>query len=287
MNQFAQPLKSLYLTIASIVILNPVGISCFNVNNGAKSIALAQEIQQIAQLPKLKDTGDIKIFHNPVEDETYEEVHLILKNTKVFEEIAAGLNEELALPNDIEVYFQECGEENAYYDPETSQITLCYELIQRYKEIFADNAETEEEYVIEIINAALFTFFHELGHALVDRLELPITGKEEDVVDEFAALILLGSGEEGEQAALAGVLQFAVDAEEEAELEELAYWDEHSLSIQRFYNMACLVYGSNSEKYSFLVEDGDLPQERADGCEYEYAQKSNSWEILLAPYLKE
>ncbi|QYO63787.1 DUF4344 domain-containing metallopeptidase [Leptolyngbya sp. 7M] len=28
------------------------------------------------------------------------------------------------------VRFEECGEENAYYDPENVQISMCYELIQ-------------------------------------------------------------------------------------------------------------------------------------------------------------
>lgn len=247
----------------------------------------AQEVLQTAQLEPIEDKGDIYIFHEPVEDETYQEVHEIIKETEFFEEVATGINDVLTLPEDIKVYFIECGEENAYYDPETREIWMCYELVESYRQIFAEDIESDEEYVTEVINAAVFTFFHELGHALVDLLALPITGKEEDVVDEFAAIVLLAAGEDGEDAILSGLWQFYVDAEEEAELEDLAYWDEHSLSIQRFYNMACLIYGSDPEGYDFLVEDGDLPKERAESCEYEYAQKAQSWEVLLAPYIKE
>ncbi len=306
-------LLRIYLSLMSLLLLTPVLISCTEIEiesspteseiavtatpigkarsgnlNGSTPISNSPTTtQQTAQTDELEDTGDILIFHTPVEDETYQEVHDIIKESQIFEEIAATINEVLILPNDIPVYFMECGEENAYYDPSSVEITMCYELIEGYKEIFTEDVETDEEYIAEVINAGLFTFFHELGHALVDQLELPITGREEDVVDEFAAIILLQAGEEGENAVLSGVWQFAVDAEEEAELEELTYWGEHSLDIQRYYNMACLVYGSNPEKYQFLVEDEDLPAERAEGCEYEYAQKSQSWEVLLSPYYKE
>lgn len=313
MNILRDRLRTVYATLMSLVLLNPVLISCTEIDiesspseseisatatpigkarsgnlKGSTPISNSRTtIQQTAQTDELQDTGDILIFHTPVEDETYQEVHDIIKESQIFEEIAQTINNLLILPNDIPVYFMECGEENAYYDPSAVEITMCYELIERYKQIFTEEVETDEEYIAEVINAGLFTFFHELGHALVDQLALPITGREEDVVDEFAAIILLQAGEEGENAVLSGVWQFAVDAEEEAELEELTYWGEHSLDIQRYYNMACLVYGSNPEKYKFLVEDEDLPAERAEGCEYEYAQKSQSWEVLLSPYYKE
>lgn len=37
--------------------------------------------------------------------------------------------------------------------------------------------------------------FHELGHAFISLYDLPITGREEDAVDQFAA-ILLAMGDE-------------------------------------------------------------------------------------------
>ncbi|HEY9836310.1 MAG TPA: DUF4344 domain-containing metallopeptidase, partial [Vampirovibrionales bacterium] len=263
--------RRVYATLISLVLLNPVLISCTEIeiesstpeskisatatpigkarSRNGEGTSLASNsrniIRQTGQPDEPEHTGKLLIFHTPVEDETYQEVHDIIEESQIFEEIAQTINELIILPNDIPVYFMECGEENAYYDPNTVEITMCYELIEGYKEIFTAEVETDEEYINEVINAGLFTFFHELGHALVDQLELPITGREEDVVDEFAAIILLQAGEEGENAVLSGVWQFAVDAEEEAELEDLTYWGEHSLNIQRYYNMACLVYGSN------------------------------------------
>ena len=278
MNNIPTYLKTIYLTVSSLLICNPLLVSCTTLNDSSNEVSLVAEID---------DQGDVEIIYSPPEDEDHEEIYQILRETEEFDWLATDINESIALPRDIPVNFEECDEENAYYDPETVEISMCYELIQKYKEIFADEAESDDEYVTEVINAALFTFYHELGHALVDQLELPITGSEEDAVDELAAIILLEEqGEAGEESALAGAFQFDVDAAEEAELEELPYWDDHSLSEQRFYNTLCLVYGSNPQKFAFLVEDGDLPEERAEICESEYERKVNSWDILLSPYWK-
>jgi len=270
-------LKTVYLSVSSLLICNPWLISCSDFND-SNEVSFAADID---------DQGDVQIIYSPPQDPNHEEIYEIFQETQEFDSLAADINETIALPRDILVKFEECDEENAFYDPETVEISMCYELIQMYKEIFADDAESDEEYVTEVIDAALFTFYHELGHALVDQLELPITGSEEDAVDELAAIILLEEqGELGEDSALAGAFQFDVDAEEEAEFEELPYWDDHSLSKQRFYNTLCLVYGSNPQEFAFLVEDGDLPEERAEICESEYERKVDNWDTLLSPYWK-
>ncbi len=253
--------------------------------NGSCAIASPLYLAQ-GESEAIVDAGDITINYLPVQDANFESVYIILKETQVFEEIADAVNSYLALPTDIPVNFMECGEANAFYDPEAQEISMCYELTQAYVDIFTDENTSDEDYVKEVINATVFTFFHELGHALVHILELPITGKEEDVVDEFAAIMLLQSGDEGVEAALAGVVQFSVDSEQETELENLAFWGEHSLSSQRFYNIACFVYGSDPNGFRYLVENDFLPEGRAQRCEDEYAQKVRSWDILLGPYYK-
>jgi Putative metallopeptidase len=40
----------------------------------------------------------------------------------------------------------------------------------------------------------LFVLFHELGHALVSEMGLPVLGKEEDAVDAYAVLAMLMTG---------------------------------------------------------------------------------------------
>ena len=75
-------------------------------------------------------------------------------------------------------------------------------------------------------------------------------------------------------------------AMEETGLDETPFWTEHSLSIQRSYNITCLVYGSDPEEYADFVADDYLPEERAEGCEEEYLQAADAWGMLLADFTK-
>ena len=62
----------------------------------------------------------------------------------------------------------------------------------------------------------------------------------------------------------------------------------HSLDKQRFYNVICWVYGSNTKKYAELTKGKDpiLPEGRAEGCEQEYERITKAWQTLLGPHLK-
>jgi hypothetical protein len=235
---------------------------------------------------QIEDTGDLIVSYEASEDEEFQRIQAVLEETAFFDDLVADLNENLAFPEDIAVIFASCGESNAFYDPEEVMIIMCYELIADYITIFEEDIETDEDYANEVIDASSFTFFHELGHALIDQYDLPITGNEEDAADNFAAIALLDAYED-DLGVLSGMFQFDAEAGEEQEnLEDLAYWDEHALSTQRFYNTACLIYGSDPDGFDFIVEDDYLPEERAEGCEEEYEQKSSAWWTLIDPFLK-
>ncbi|NJN31263.1 MAG: hypothetical protein HC824_13175 [Synechococcales cyanobacterium RM1_1_8] len=226
-----------------------------------------------------EDQGNFSIAYRPVEQSAeLTALKQILQTSGTYEATITDLNAALSLPEDVKIEFLQCGSEDAYYDPNRRSITLCYELIQRYtKALGSDDGSLETA----ALHAGLFTLFHELGHALIDVLALPITGREEDTADEFAAVMLLWSGQ-GE-ATLSGAEQFAVDAEE---WEAVPYWDEHGTDMQRYYNIACYVYGSDSQRWQDLIGPDRLPEERAELCAEDYWRKSNSWNQLLAPYLK-
>lgn len=242
------------------------------------------------------DRGDFKVVYEKVKDPDYKELQQIFKDTGLFEETVKALNETLALPADVTVVLRECGQVNAFYEAESRRISMCYELVNAFTEMFLADAETEEEVAAageSVAGATLFIFFHEAGHALVDLYDLPITGKEEDAVDQLATLILLEAGEDGENAALDGASSFITEeageetgAEGEAGLEDLAFWDEHSLDEQRFYNIVCWIYGKDPAGYAYLVEDETLPGDRAASCPGEYERMSKAWDTLLEQYVK-
>jgi hypothetical protein len=197
------------------------------------------------------------------------------------------------LPYNVGVVAAPCGDANAYWDPNIPSMVVCYELFDLMYAMFRDDAQSDEELLGEMLGATRFIFYHELGHALIDIFGIPFTGREEDAVDQFSTMLLLSSGEV--ESALAGA-NFFYKFASATELEELVFWDEHSLDQQRFYDIVCLVYGSDPETYDFLLEreskgfllvtdGGILPKERADRCYEEYKDISNSWATLITSYV--
>ena len=239
----------------------------------------------------VRDAGNFVVQYEETDNEDYQELEGIFQETRLLEDTVAELNNVFFLPGDVPVVLRECGEVNAFYDPEAQEISVCYELIEYYAGMFLSEDQTEEEAAEggeAVAGATLFTFFHELGHALIDLYDLPVTGREEDAVDQLATMILLEGGDEGETAALNGAWSFLSEEEEDGEDsgEELAFWDEHSLDEQRFYNIVCLIFGSNPDEYTYMVLDGDLPRPRAVRCKDEYKKNYAAWDRLLTPYMR-
>ena len=244
-----------------------------------------QTTQQEAPQQTLTDSGNFQLFYDTVSSKDYLEYEKIFKNSGLFEEVIDELNNIVVLPYDVSVVFGECGTPNAFYDPTGKQITMCYELIDEIAIDFAEVAETEEDIDLAVIRTLLFIFYHELGHALIDIHDLPVTGREEDAVDQLSTIILIEAGKEGEEAVLDGALWFLLISEK-TELDKSAFAGEHALDAQRFYNLACWIYGNDPQTHSYIVEDEHLPEERAVRCEDEYSRILKSWDTLLSPYIK-
>jgi hypothetical protein len=278
LRKIAAPNVAFLLFNLFILALLPLASACARKEEKPTQPAAAAEKNQP------RDTGDFKVVYTEIKNAEYAELAKELRDSKLLETIAADLNATIALPFDISISFEECGEPNAFYDPEKRRISMCLELIEDLNDVFQKKIESEDAAIEATLNATIFVFFHELGHALVDALKLPITGKEEDAVDQLSTFILADGTDEGEAAALDGAESFLSDEEQ---IDNFPFWDEHSLGPQRFYNIVCWVYGQNPDKYLALVDQGVLPQERAVRCQDEYRQISNSWSTLLAPHLKE
>jgi hypothetical protein len=52
------------------------------------------------------------------------------------------------------------------------------------------------------------------------------------------------------------------------------FWDEHSFDEQRFFNIACLIYGSNPQRFGQIVERGFLPKPRASAARRSFRRSS-------------
>lgn len=199
----------------------------------------------------------------------------------------------LMLPTPLRYVMAECKDVNAFYAPGSGEIVLCYETIQvllKQGETVAKTSQMGADFPQQYLQANLrFIALHETGHALIDLLGLPITGREEDAVDQLATTLMqkFASADESPQQVVENLRMagtwFLARSQGQYNLD--AYADEHSLGEQRYFNLQCLIYGRDPARYLGIVTAGDLPEARAQRCPEEARRVSRSWLRLLLPYV--
>ena len=198
-----------------------------------------------------------------------------------------------ALPRSLRYVTVECGEFGAFYRPDTGEVVLCYETLRTlYERGVAQQRELglDKGHALRYVRANVrFILLHETGHALVHLLDLPVTGRQEDAVDQLAAILMLRfAGLNESTSTVTENLRMASNwflARSTGEYNLDAYADQHALGEQRYFNLQCLLYGSDPARYLSVVTDGDLPEARAKGCPEEARRISRSWLRLLLPYV--
>ncbi|MFE0338460.1 DUF4344 domain-containing metallopeptidase [Streptomyces sp. NPDC058955] len=223
-----------------------------------------------------------------------------LREHRVLEDAAAYADARIALPRDVPLRAAACAAPNPHWDERTGRITYCYGFVSEARKVFAGSdtdgtpaqrAAAVDEDVVGLSNGVLF---HELGHALVDLYDLPVTGREEDAVDQLAVLLLASGDERHTDYAISTINAWGAlwQASEGGDPGVAAYSDVHSLDGQRFFDWACWLYGSDPGRFADAVDaegnpDGVLPRDRAELCPAEYRRISSSWRTLLGPHLKQ
>ncbi|WP_189853060.1 DUF4344 domain-containing metallopeptidase [Streptomyces omiyaensis] len=222
-----------------------------------------------------------------------------LRDRRVLEDAAAYAGARIALPRDVPLRAARCAAPNPFWDEDTGRITYCYGFVPDARRVFtgidtdggaAGRAAVDED-VVGLSNGVLF---HELGHALVDLYDLPVTGREEDAVDQLAVLLLASGDERHADYAISTINAWGAlwQASEGGDPGIAAYSDVHSLDGQRFFDWACWLYGSDPGRFADAVDaegnpDGVLPRDRAALCPAEYERIDSSWRALLGPHLRE
>lgn len=198
-----------------------------------------------------------------------------------------------ALPRSLRFVTAECGESGAFYHGADGEVILCYETL---RVLYARGQERqrvlglEEESILRYVYANVrFIVLHETGHALVHLLDLPVTGRQEDAVDQLAAILMLRfAGLDETPAEVIDNLRMAANwmlSHSTGAYSLDAYADEHALGEQRFFNLQCLIYGTDPEAFAGMVDAGDLTAARARGCAREMRLVSRAWLRLLVPHL--
>jgi hypothetical protein len=134
----------------------------------------------------------------------------------------------------------------------------------------------------------LFVLLHELGHALITELGLPVLGREEDAADSFASITMIGMKNEFSERVLAEAARgwFLSDASERRANAPILFYDAHSLSRQRAYQIVCYLVGSDPARFATLAHETGLPPDRRASCVGDFSNAMWSWERVLAPHLR-
>ncbi len=175
---------------------------------------------------------------------------------------------------------------NAYFFKD--EVKICYEYFE-YIQKYTAKAErfglTPKD---AMIGPVVEVFLHEVGHAVVQLLDIPYFGRQEDTADYFATYVLLQFAKDDARRLILGASLLAGNEamEEQSKAPELRLLaDTHSLPAQRYFNRWCMAYGADPELFGDAIQLGMVPQHRARGCRYEWLTNEFAFKTLIAPYI--
>lgn len=145
----------------------------------------------------------------------------IQRTTAILE---AGHLVSLVKPAEVElsISWMDCPSFDALYQPVTKEILICLGV--------ADVG----------VDVTRFVIAHELAHALIWQLDLPITGSEEWAADEFATLVAIATGHPGDALGAAAKFEDVLTVPPTA-------GDDHPFGPVRARDIRCIVAGSHGD----------------------------------------
>jgi hypothetical protein len=212
-------------------------------------------------------------------DATYLREWLI--ETGRVERLASWLNGWIRMPRRVTLRMVECPSSDIRWNREEHTVEMCYRMITRLYGI----AEGQDSLVDAATGAHYFVTLHGVAHGIIDELSLPVGTDPEAAVDELSALLLIASSRNPENAAFVVGGVTALQAAD-AGWGNWVYARNHGLGPERFSNVACLIYGSNSERFVSLRTRGLVPEGTRQRCRAAALRSVDVWSRRLGRYLR-
>jgi len=225
-----------------------------------------------------------------------------IRDSGMFERMADRLTKAVALPHDLQIVVTdktpkgiddptELDGRTIFWPAAFSKTT--YDLLTEFlPEVIASKgppkAISQENFTADVLNVwgNQFILGHELGHALIHQLNIPLTGLEEDSADGFATFFTVNDKDTGPNAALGAAVLFDAIASKRPNLTLEDFSSDHPVVQQRVYNFLCCVVGSDPQRLrNSLLTDGYIPGNRALLCRKEWTQLNYGWWTVLEPHL--
>jgi hypothetical protein len=237
-----------------------------------RSVLLVVLLLAACEAPAVEADGDIAVDYVKVKS-SLRPMERTLRESRVLERAAEHVERVVALPSDVEVLVTSC-KDGTGYEPDYDVVELCLEDLVTAREAVRDAGE--EDVKGTVLGIAQATLLHELGHAVIDVRDLPVTGREEDAADQFAVWQAL-VGLDAPDIVLSDAFAYELDSE----IYEHSADDEHGSDDQRAINLYCWLYGSSPKEWKHLVDGEPLTKYRAKQCADEWDALVYAWETLL------
>src|SRR3954451_821376 len=144
--------------------------------------------------------------------------------------VTSQLNNTFELPRDIEVVMASTNIGPSYV-PDQHRIYVGSPFINTVFNTFSQAYPniTGAPLGTKTAQGMAFVLYHEIGHALIDQLHIPQTGREEGAVDNLATVINVDNNRNGGQFALSFADFFSLLQQAPSSLTVADFWDEPSL----------------------------------------------------------
>lgn len=261
-------------------------------------LAIATTSTLAVPFEELLYKGQAFHFYGEPRDDKQRQILEAVKKSRLAERMAQLVNGVVRLRTNLGVGFASCGAPNAFYDPQRGAVVVCSEMVELMVNLARADTDglmkADRREFSQTIDGALWgIFFHELGHAIIGVNRVPITGREEDVADQFALYFASNfiepRGAPVVQPTIWLFTQMAkgrdVASVDQDTLKRLMS-NEHSLDQQRIFNLACWALGANSSRGYVSAQYVGLPQERANRCSGEFATLDRGVKKQFQKYLK-
>jgi hypothetical protein len=197
------------------------------------------------------------------------------------ERLASWLNGWIRMPRRVTLRMVECPSSDIRWNRQEHTVEMCYRMITRLYGI----AEGRDSLVEAATGAHYFVTLHGVAHGIIEELNLPVGADPEAAVDELSALLLIASSRNPENPA------FVVGGVTTLQLADpgwgnWVYARNHGLGPERFRKVACLVYGSNSERFASLRTRGLVPEGARQRCRTAALRSVDVWSRRLGRYLR-
>lgn len=209
-----------------------------------------------------------------VKDPQYNVLRDIYVRQDVLGEMLEPLNQDYPVPRDVTLELAECGTPGAFYDPSRATVQMCYEFLM---ELF-ESLEGVDEDQLETLFAGAFAvvMLHQVGHAVIDVLDLPVTVPAEEAADQVIAVSAAAKGED-----LSLLLEGALLLEELGVDWENPGSGRTALAGERLDRLMCLAYGANPDAYAWVVDEDYLSAGAAAACPREFQRVDEAWTRMV------